>query len=665
MSNDPRNDPRVTQDDDAFSHRSLTWTATNNQTLSTLIAAAPLPIVVIATDGIVKLWNPAAERLFGYTEAQVLGQPISILPPDQLEECSRVVQAKTFSKVETRNCCRDNLSLKVSISVAPLYDEQAEVQDILLMFQDVTQQQQAEAELLQKNAILKVINEASPTPIFVKDRQGKIIYANPATLEVLGLSEEEVIGSRDCDLYPNLEDALRVMENDQRIMESGQTEVVEETPDGIRTFLGMKAPYRNETGEVIGLIGISNDITDRVQVERDRERVLQQEQAAREAAEQANRIKDEFLAVLSHELRTPMNPILGWIKLLKQGNLSPEKREVAIETIERNAKLQVQLIEDLLDISGILQGKFVLKAMPVDLQRVIQAAIETVQLASEAKGLSLQMDFAPSVIWVLGDAGRLQQVVWNLLSNAIKFTPGQGAICVNLTTVGPMAQIQIRDSGIGINPEFLPYVFERFCQEDGAITRRFGGLGLGLAIARQIVEMHGGRISVDSLGENQGATFTVQLPLLQVESSETVDPPVEISDRLRMPLANVNALVVDDDQDNGELIAFLLQEHGATVSVTTSASEALQALSQSHFDVLLSDIGMPEMDGYMLIRAIRAQADPIPAIALTAYAGELNQQQAIAAGFQHHSAKPVNPEEVIRLIRQLLPQQCGVVSDRV
>ncbi|RUT05506.1 hypothetical protein DSM106972_035130 [Dulcicalothrix desertica PCC 7102] len=403
------------------------------------------------------------------------------------------------------------------------------------------------------------------------------------------------------------------------------------------------------------------DVTERKQAELERERLLQQEQRARAEAERANRIKDEFLAVLSHELRSPLNPIVGWVNLLLQRKLDESRTREALVTIERNAKLQVQLIDDLLDISRIMRGKLTLNAVPVSLKFVIFAAMETVRLAAETKKIQLNLEPISSLILVFGDAGRLQQVVWNLLSNAVKFTPSGGQITIRLTQVEETyAQIQVIDTGKGINPEFLPYVFEHFRQEDSATTRKFGGLGLGLSIARQIVEMHGGSIEVASLGENQGATFTVKIPLLQASNpqiqADKITPSQTTSDAA--PLSNVCALIVDDEPDTRDFLAFLLQVSGANVTVTASAFEALQAIEQSHFDILLSDIGMPEIDGYTLIQMIRGQThEPycqIPAIALTAYAGEGNQQQAISAGFQYHLAKPIDQNKVIELILQLV-----------
>ena len=531
--------------------------------------------------------------------------------------------------------------------------EEPEKHKVAVLFSDITDRKRTEAELRQKNAILNVINEAVPTPIYVKDREGRIIYANPATLEVLEKPESEVIGYRDHEIYPELGEIVSA--NDQRIIETEQTEVIEESPDGIRTFLSTKTPYRNEAGKVIGLVGISNDISDRVQLERDRERVLQQEQAAREEAERANRLKDEFLAILSHELRTPLNPILGWSKLLQSGRLDAAKSAEALKTIERNAKLQSQLIEDLLDISRIMRGKLVLQREPTNLASVISAASETVRLAAEAKQIELELDVDSNIGLVFGDAGRLQQVFWNLLSNAMKFTSEHGQVKVRLSQSAHHVQAQVIDTGKGISAEFLPYLFEYFRQEDGSITRKFGGLGLGLAIARQIVELHGGTISAESAGENQGATFTVRLPLFRSavaqESLRCSSSPL-IGDSA---LDGVRALVVDDDADTREFLTFLLELHGAIVTTVDSAFEAIQAIEQSLPDILLSDIGMPEMDGYALMETIRASKNrSFPAIALTAYAGGLDRQQALDAGFQQHIAKPIDPDAVIAIVLELV-----------
>jgi signal transduction histidine kinase/ActR/RegA family two-component response regulator len=380
---------------------------------------------------------------------------------------------------------------------------------------------------------------------------------------------------------------------------------------------------------------------------------LTQLQAARTAAENANRIKDEFLAVLSHELRTPMNPILGWAKMLRGGKLSDAKTTLAIETIERNAQIQVQLIDDLLDISRILQSKLNLSTASVSLSTVTRAAIETVRLAAEAKAIVIQPLFSSSDLMVQGDAGRLQQVIWNLLSNAVKFTPKGGQIELELSQVGSYAQIRVKDNGKGIKPEFLPYVFDHFRQEDGATTRKFGGMGLGLAIARQIVELHGGQIRVESPGENQGATFTVQIPL----TAQTSNPAPENLSTSAQDLSGLRILVVDDEPDSRDFVAFVLEDGGAIVTRAASGSKALQQIKQSAFDLIVSDIGMPDMDGYQLMEQVRSQGQQVSAIAVTAYAGEYDRQQALQAGFQRHLSKPVDPEALMREIVALIRSQ--------
>jgi len=440
--------------------------------------------------------------------------------------------------------------------------------------------------------------------------------------------------------------------------------------------------FLNEKNQPMRMRGIVLDITERKLAEQ-RQLQLIREQTARTEAEAANRIKDEFLAVLSHELRSPLNPILGWAKLLRQGKLDAAKTAQALATIERNAKVQSELIEDLLDVSRILQGKLSLNIAPVNLVAIIQAAKETVHLAAQAKSMEIITSLDSQAGQVLGDENRLQQVVWNLLSNAVKFTPVGGRVEVRLQQVDrkrgkieelknqqpipssphfsisptslTYAQITVADNGKGIEPEFLPYVFEYFRQADSATTRKFGGLGLGLAIVRHLVELHGGIVWADSPGEGRGATFTVQLPMMAVPSTTNFNDQISTSS---LNLNGIEVLLVDDDTDTREFVAFVLEQAGAKVVATSCATEALTALTQSQPDVLVSDIGMPEIDGYMLIRQIRAlsaeQGGKIPAIALTAYAGEINQQQALAAGFEQHLSKPVEPEKLISTIVNLV-----------
>ncbi|MEH2088034.1 PAS domain S-box protein [Nostoc sp.] len=440
---------------------------------------------------------------------------------------------------------------------------------------------------------------------------------------------------------------------------------------------------RTRTHFTSGEIALLQATSDQVAVALERAQLMASLQRRKEELIQANRIKDEFLAVLSHELRTPLNPILGWSKLLQTKKYDEATTTRALETIERNAKLQTQLIEDLLDVSRILQGKLSLNIASVNLETAIAAAIETVRLAAEAKSINLRftiLDFgldtsqinldsidfnkqpnnlkyqtSNSKFLVRGDSSRLQQVIWNLVSNAIKFTPQGGEIEISLESVASQVQLRVSDTGKGISPDFLPFVFDYFRQADGATTRKFGGLGLGLAIVRHIVELHGGTVKAESLGEEQGATFTVMLPLIEVDlnshqiASQTDDLP---------NFKGLKVLLVDDERDTRELIAFILEQSGAVVIQAASAMEALRIMPQFQPNLLLSDIGMPEVDGYMLIRQIRAMSPElggeIPAIALTAYAGEVDYQQAIAAGFGQHITKPVEPAKLLRAIANLI-----------
>lgn len=409
----------------------------------------------------------------------------------------------------------------------------------------------------------------------------------------------------------------------------------------------------NAQAQIVGVRWLIQDITERKQTEAEREQLLKQEQAARAEAERANRIKDEFLSILSHELRSPLNPILGWSRLLQTRKMDDAKVAQALATIERNARLQTQLIDDLLDVARILRGKLSLNQVPVDLMSVIEAAIEVVRTAATARSISLVTELT-DIGQVRGDNGRLQQIVWNLLSNAIKFTPTGGRVNIRLDQVDNYAQVTITDTGRGITPKFLPYIFESFRQEDTSITRQYGGLGLGLSIVKYLVDAHGGTITADSLGEGQGATFTVKLPLLNDELMFPVNEPLPSVD---IDLAGVRVLAVDDSEDTRALLSVLLSQYGAEVSVVDSGAEVLAALKSYDPDVLVCDIGIPNMDGYNLLQQIRVLSSElggdIPAIAVTAFATQEDYQRALDSGFQKHIAKPIEPEILVSAIAEL------------
>ncbi|MDF5717077.1 MAG: ATP-binding protein [Rhizonema sp. NSF051] len=531
---------------------------------------------------------------------------------------------------------------------------------------DITERKQIEEALRESEELKQRIIQSSNDCIKVLTLDAHILYLSAGGQRLLEIEDPALILNSDWTHFWQGEDD----EQAQAVIAAARMGDVGRFQGYCPTVKGkpkwwdvIVTPIRDASGQVVQLLSISRDITVAKQIEIEREQILQREQSAREAAERANQIKDEFLAVLSHELRSPLNPILGWSTLLRSGKLDAAKTAAAIEIIERNAKLQVQLIEDLLDVSRILRAKFSLNMVGLNLASTIKAAMETVQLAAQAKSVRVETVFEKDVGQILGDSARLQQIIWNLLSNAVKFTPTGGSVQIQLNRMGEQAQIQVRDTGIGISPDFLPHVFEYFRQANSTTTRTFGGLGLGLAIVRHLVELHGGTVHADSPGVGQGATFTVRIPLLKDEGDRRLDESTSsslIGSSSSLPLADLRVLLVDDEKDSRDLIAFVLEESGALVTSTPNAISALQTFKQTNFDVLISDIGMAEMDGYMLMQQIRAmtsfQGREIVAIALTAYAGEINQQHAISAGFQRHITKPVEPEDLVKVITDLIKQ---------
>ncbi|BDI18239.1 hypothetical protein ANSO36C_40410 [Nostoc cf. commune SO-36] len=524
--------------------------------------------------------------------------------------------------------------------------------------------EQLQLEILERQRILEILRqseeryrylaEAIPQLVWTTNANGECDYFNQNWCEYTGLTLEQSLGSGWlAALHPDdvqradkvWSDAVKdstIYNNEYRFKRAAD--------NSYRWQLARGLPLKDEQGFVVKWFGTCTDIHEQKQILEERAHLLELEQVARAKAETANRIKDEFLAVLSHELRTPLNAILGWSKLLQSRRLDPNKTSEALATIERNATLQVQLIEDLLDISRILQGKLTLNITKINLESTILFALQTMRLAAETKLIEVNTTFVPNMGQVMGDSTRLQQVVWNLLSNAIKFTPKGGKVKVRLEQADGYAQIIVSDTGKGIRADFLPYVFDYFRQADSTSTRNFGGLGLGLAIVRNIIEMHGGIVQAESHGEGKGAIFTVSLPLLPDESLRLTDKqkdPVLLAYN-SLPLAGIRVLVVDDDDDSRDFIAFVLEQDGAFVMAVSSALEALQTLAELKPDVLVSDISMPDMDGYMLINEVRTwtpeQGGQIPAIALTAFARNNDQEKALKAGFQMHLPKPLNPE---------------------
>ena len=421
---------------------------------------------------------------------------------------------------------------------------------------------------------------------------------------------------------------------------------------------------QNESGEAVRVIAAMTDVTRLKQIEREREQLLRLEQAARKQAEAASRLKDEFLATLSHELRTPITPILGWTHLLRSRGSDPPQLERGLTVIEQNARSQAKLIEDLLDVSRIVTGKMQLKMQPVQLERILRAAIDSVQTAADAKRVRIETSVDQLPDSIAADPDRLQQVLWNLLSNAIKFTPGGGVIRILLETAGNEIRVVVSDTGEGIPSEFLPHVFDRFSQADSTLIRAHGGLGVGLAIVRYIVELHGGRVNVESLGKGRGATFTVFLPITNVETARKVKKAKPRFLRTAPNLQDLRLLLVDDEPDARELITLMLQQEGAVVTAAESSSEALEILNANPPDVLISDIAMPGENGYVLLEKLRDMEHelgrpPTPAIALTAFARDEDRKHALQVGFAAHIAKPIEIEKLVSVILGIASKHMG------
>ncbi|MEH2192439.1 MAG: response regulator [Nostoc sp.] len=517
---------------------------------------------------------------------------------------------------------------------------------------------------------LRSLSTCSPVGIFEIDTEGGCRYTNPRYQAICGLKAADSLEKIWLEsVHP--EDRERAVASWSTYIYHGRDYSEEfrfQTAQGIIRWVQVRSsPMLSGQGELLGYVGTLEDITERKQAEEVRAQVIR-EQTARQEAEAANRMKDEFLAVLSHELRTPLTSMLGWSKILRSKKLDDKATSRALEAIERNAISQMQLIEDILDVSRIIRGQLRLNVSAVNLMSVMEAALEAVRPLAEPKEILLNTILDTSVGSVYGDPARLQQVVWNLLTNAIKFTPKGGRVEVNLSVVSAeeqettqkYAQIQVIDTGIGISSEFLPKVFERFRQADSTTTRSHNGLGLGLAIVRHLVELHKGTIFAHSLGSGQGATFTVNLPVLQNRGNRVNrETTGEISSSIvSTPLAGLRVLVVDDEADTRNFLSFMFEEYGAFATAVASVDEALAILEQAKTDILISDIGMSEQDGYTLIRKLRSlepeKGGCIPAIALTAYTREEDRLEALSAGFQQHLSKPIDPTKLIAMVASVL-----------
>jgi PAS domain S-box-containing protein len=643
---------------------SISWhsdTAKSAQArLVAIIESTDDAIISKSLDGIIQTWNHGAEKIFGYLAPEAIGQHISlIIPPDRLHEeteiLNRLRRGERVEHFETLRRRKDGTFIYVAITISPIRDLQGRVIGASKIARDITELQRIEARL-------RAIVEATPECVKVVAPDGAIEFINQAGLNMIQ-SEDE--GTMHGACVYNLiapEHRAEWITRHERICAgerlSWEFEII--GLRGKRCWMETHAvPLPLPDGR-IGQLAVTREITSRKLLEQEREALLQSERLARSDTERASRLKDEFLATLSHELRTPLNAILGWSQILNMTS-EPADLEQGLEAIERNARAQARLIEDLLDMNRITSGKMRLNVQPTDLAAVIQSAIESILPAATAKGIQLRHILDPHASAISGDPTRLQQIIWNVLTNAIKFTPKGGKVDIVLERVNSHLEVTVSDTGIGISPEHLPIIFERFRQVDSSSTRVNGGLGLGLSIVKQLIELHGGTIRAKSPGVGAGSTFILTFPLSPLRGDEQREhPETRKSSTLdfgKLDLAGIRVLVVDDEPDARLLLERVLTQCGAQVVTAESATQGLEKLREFRPDVLVSDIGMPNTDGYQFIRDVRAleeaQGGRTPAVALTAFARSEDRMRAMLAGYQVHVAKPIEPQELAVTVRSL------------
>jgi len=642
---------------------------------------------VIATDGggRVRFLNAAAQRLTGWRADEAAGRPVDELLSLFDERDGRTVESPLQTALRRRTAAaaggepalraRDGSVHPVDVNAAPIIDSASGLAGAVIVLREAAVQRQAEramreayteldqrvirrtaalerasSALRERNALLNAITASTPDLIVAKDRQGRTLMANPAWVKAMGKLEHDVVA---------LDDKERL------VLDSGEAMIIEDTV-AHRTYLTTKAPLRDEQSRIIGLIGVATDITERKRGQQELEKLVVAEQRLRAEAERANRAKDEFLAIVSHELRSPLNALRGWSHLLATTRpLEQTLVERAAKAIKRNVDHQTRLIDDLLDTSRIVSGKLNIERRVVNLAEIVNAALEATRPGAAAKETTLRFT-AGDPVMVVGDAGRLQQLASNLISNAVKFTPERGLVQVSLLKNGERVQLVVKDNGLGIAPEFLPHVFDRFTQADTTSARRAGGLGIGLALVRHISLLHGGQVRADSPGLGKGATFTVDLPAAPLAAALAAIGAPSPDQRRRAAenaLAEVRVWIADDDPDAHEVVALTLKQAGAVVQSFGSGRQLVDALegvlAKDPPDVLLLDLAMPDQDGFETLRRARSLElaagidHPIPAIALTAFT-QVERERLRAAGFTDRVDKPVDADKLIAAIRAAL-----------
>jgi PAS domain S-box-containing protein len=620
-------------------------------------------ILLLDPAGHVVTWNAGAERIEGYRADEIIGKHFSIFYRSDDVESGDPQHALEIARREGHHhehgwrVRKDGSLFWASVAVTAVPDASGTPAGFLEITRDLTQRRQGEQALRESEELFGLlVASVKDYAIFMLDPRGRIVTWNAGAERLKGYRAEEIIGSHFSRFYPE-EDLKAGKPAHELAVAIAEGRYEEEgwrvRKDGSQFWASVTiTAVHDREGVLRGFAKVTRDLTRQREAAK-QELELVREQSARTAAEKANQVKDEFLAVLSHELRTPLNAIVGWAHLLRSPeNLGPEQVSRGLQAIERNATIQNQIVSDVLDISRITSGKVRLSPRRVDTREVVTAAVDTIRLAADAKRMELRwvVPAEPQLVWA--DPDRLQQVVWNLLSNAVKFTPAGGHVEASLARTDSRVVITVSDTGVGISPGFLPHVFESFRQADSSSTRAHGGLGLGLAIAKRLVEIHGGEVRASSEGEGRGTTLTVTLPVLPVAglapAAHSIVPPSASR------LDGVSVLVVDDHEDSRELVTAFLEGLGAVVHSAGSAAEGLALLRRERPDVLVSDLEMPGESGYEMIQKVRAlplgDGGLTPAVALTAYARSEDRIRVLAVGFQDHVAKPALPEELAAAI---------------
>jgi PAS domain S-box-containing protein len=624
--------------------------------LASIVESSDDAIISKDLNGIISSWNSGAERLFGYTAEEVIGKPVTILIPEgRFDEepaiLARIRSGHSVEHYETIRKRKDGTLLDISLSISPIRDQFGTIVGASKIARNITERKKAQEEIQFQASLLNAVEQA----VIATDLEGNIIYWNSFAEQLYGWSSPEVIGANVVDLIPAIasKDLATEIFNYLKDSRSWTGELLVQRRDGSEFYaMVTDSPILNDRGQLIGIVGVSTDVTEAKRAEKERAELLERERAAREEAEAANRLKDEFLATLSHELRNPLNVVIGYSEILRRSEDTKNSFVgKAAEVIRRNALAQSQLVSDLLDLSRLQMGKLTITHQPTSVSTVIADAIETVRMEAETKNISLSFKTGKDSLVVDGDPVRLGQIAWNLLNNAVKFTPPGGQIKISLTDNAGGALLIVEDSGQGIPPEFLPYVFEIFRQADASSSRRQGGLGIGLALVKQLAELHGGQVKAESEGLGKGARFSVWLPLRELPVSIAPSEKEKQVGGLRQKLI----LVIDDSRETTDMLSRLLQMEGAFVHTARSGEEALALAAENTFDLIISDISMPGMDGYQLLRKLRQipSMNNVPAVALTGFGRISDVNRAREEGFAEHFTKPIDIDGLLRTVKNL------------